>query len=391
MSDFAKAMRHLRLDAGLSLRALARAAYTDPGHLSRIEHGTRPPTPDLAAAIDTALHAGGRLAALAPTPDPVDTTVRDTQRLAALLAAEPATDAADTLTAGTAGLAVDYLATSAPVMLDRASTLRRSAVSALRRARTPAASRDITLHIGHLSGVLAYAALDMGHTDAAQAHAQVAFQAAERAGSDELRAWVRGTQSLISRFAGRYIDALRYAENGLRYATTGTARVRLLCGVAQCAANLGDADAARTALDDAARARDDVHGTDGMPGLFTFSEAKQAYYSGSSLIWLDGRHDATRARARADTAIEAWRTSAADERSLDDEALAHVYAATASVQLGDLEAAAVYLEPILGLPEEQRISWIRKRMARVAGMLAGPPYAGDRLAGELRERIVEYR
>lgn len=390
MNDFARAMRQHRLAAGIGLRALARAAYADPGHLSRIEHGTRQPTPELAAAIDTALHADGRLAALAPAPCPVDATVRDTQRLAALLAAEP-TDAADTLGAGAADLAVAYLGSPAPAMLDQASTLRRTAVTALRRARTPTAARDITLHIGHLSGVLAYAALDMGHADAAAAHAELAFAAADRAGSDDLRAWVRGTQSLIARFAGRYIDALRYAENGLQWCDTGTARIRLLCGVAQCAANLGDARAAHEALDAANRARDTISGEDAMPGLFTFSEAKQAYYSGSSLIWLDEHADALRARREADTAIGAWRSSAADERSLDDEALAHVYAATASVQLGDLEAAADYLEPILGLPVEQRISWIRKRMARVAGMLAERPYVGDPLAREIRERIVEYR
>jgi hypothetical protein len=86
-----------------------------------------------------------------------------------------------------------------------------------------------------------------------------------------------------------------------------------------------------------------------------------------------------------------WQTSAAHERSIDDEALAHVYAATASVQLHELEQAAAWLEPILGLPEEQRISWIRKRMARVAVLLAEKPYEHDTLAVELRERIAEYR
>ena len=79
------------------------------------------------------------------------------------------------------------------------------------------------------------------------------------------------------------------------------------------------------------------------------------------------------------------------QRSLDDEALAHIYAATASAQLRDLEAATAYLEPILGLPPERRISWIRKRMTRVVELLTQWPYVHDPLAIETVERIREYR
>jgi transcriptional regulator with XRE-family HTH domain len=390
VAEFGPSMKRLRLRAGLGLRELARRTPTDPGYLSKIESGGREPSAELAGAIDAALHAGGELLALAPKPDLLEDSVRDSRRLAQILCAKPAPEVADGIGARTAQLAVDYLGKPPRPMLEQSLELRKTAVQALRRSRAAAAD-DLALWIGHLSGILAYAALDLGQADAALAHADAAFAAAERAGSNELRAWVRGTQSLVLRFAGRYVDALRHAERGLQYCDAGTARVRLLCGVAQSAANLGDTRAAHEALDAARAAREHVSGVDAMGGLFTFSEAKQAYYSGSSLIWLPDPKDARQARDEADNAIALWRTSAADERSLDDEALAHVYAATASVQLHDLEAAVGYLEPILGLPEEQRISWIRKRMARVAQMLAAPPYNTDPLADELRERIIEYR
>ncbi len=91
----------------------------------------------------------------------------------------------------------------------------------------------------------------------------------------------------------------------------------------------------------------------------------------------------------AQRAIDIWQNGEPDNRLLDDEALAHLYAATASVQLHDLERAAAYLEPILGLPEEQRISWIRRRMIRVAELLAERPYDHDRLAAEIRDRIAQ--
>jgi PHD/YefM family antitoxin component YafN of YafNO toxin-antitoxin module len=59
-----------------------------------------------------------------------------------------------------------------------------------------------------------------------------------------------------------------------------------------------------------------------------------------------------------------------------------------STRIAQVEA---WLEPILGLPEEQRISWIRKRIARVAVLLSESPYEHDSLAEELRERIAEYQ
>ncbi|MFF5232799.1 helix-turn-helix domain-containing protein [Dactylosporangium sp. NPDC000521] len=62
---FGEAMRARRKAAGLSLRALAREAHVDPGHLSRIEAGTRPPTTAIAEAVDVALDAGGALVAAA--------------------------------------------------------------------------------------------------------------------------------------------------------------------------------------------------------------------------------------------------------------------------------------------------------------------------------------
>jgi hypothetical protein len=59
-----------------------------------------------------------------------------------------------------------------------------------------------------------------------------------------VRAWARGTQALIARFDQNYERSRKYIEDGLRYAGAGTSEVRLLCGAAQTAANLGDIDGA---------------------------------------------------------------------------------------------------------------------------------------------------
>jgi hypothetical protein len=44
--------------------------------------------------------------------------------------------------------------------------------------------------------------------------------------------------------------------------------------------------------------------------------------------------------------------------------------------------------PRTGGRSQRRISWIGKRLDRVSGMPAGPPYAGDVPAAEPLERIA---
>jgi tetratricopeptide (TPR) repeat protein len=391
--EFGLAVRLHRERALLSQAETARRAFVSGAHLSRIESGATC-SRETARAIDAALHAGGTLLALhrEPQPDPQVELHRESERLADLLAGARPGEVVDQLAATTDQLAVDYLAIPGPGLVDELATARREAVNALRarRMRHHHQIRDLTSHIGYLSGILSYTALDAGNPRAALAHAAAAWEAADGVDNNQLRAWIRGTQSLVLRFMNDYPEALRHADDGLRYATSGTGRARLLAGIGQCHANLGDARGARRALNEAETAHDNQRGIDEAPGLFTFSRAKLLYYSGSSLIWLDGGSDARRARDQAHTAIKLWET-AGPERSIADESLAHVYAATASLQLGDLEEAADDLGPILSLPPHRRISWIVKRMDRIVSMLAKPPFDTSPAARDLLEQIRAYR
>ena len=124
-----------------------------------------------------------------------------------------------------------------------------------------------------------------------------------------------------------------------------------------------------------------------MPGLFEFSLAKQHYYAGSSLIWLEGREDAERAEREALQAITMWEGEPPETRSLDDEALAHVYLGTARLHLGELDGGMSAIRPILDLPEERKISWIVKRLDRFSDMLTRPPYHGSPVARDAAEEI----
>ncbi len=75
---FGPELRRLRLEAGLSLKALSTALAYDKGHLSKVERGGRSPSPDLARRCDAFLGVGGELQRLVIDPEPAPAADADT-------------------------------------------------------------------------------------------------------------------------------------------------------------------------------------------------------------------------------------------------------------------------------------------------------------------------
>ncbi|MFH9500572.1 helix-turn-helix domain-containing protein [Streptomyces globisporus] len=391
MTTFPELLRTLRLESGLSMPAFAARIHYDRTSLHHFESGRRVAPFAVAESADEVLNAGGRLVTAWQQEDQArrEAAAAHRTRAAALAMSNDLSALADldiaALQEGVEATAVDYLGSPPAPMMDRAHVLRAEAFERLRSGHHRSSDRsDLYVAAGRLSGVLAYSLLDQGDATEALIHADAAGRCAEYAGDTELAAWAAGTKSLIARFQGDYGRALDFVRDGYQWVGSGhgTGEARLRCGEAQCLANLGDSKAANNALDSAELARDRMRRGDSLEGLFGFSQAKQSYYASSSLIWLQGGHDAERAAREASAAIELWQTGPGAERSLDDERLAHIYLATARVQLDDVEGAAEAIGPILALPPEDQISWIVKRADRLAGMLAAPRYAQNRTAIE---------
>jgi tetratricopeptide (TPR) repeat protein len=398
-AEFAATLRSLRAARGMSLGDLAAKIHFHRGYVGNIEQGRKFPEQQFAVLADAALCADG---ALLRAWDEAHQERRDgehTRRLLTLAlkdsdelaSATPEDLHTDHIMSGVERLAVGYLGTPPAPILKEGVTLRSEVIRRLRTGQyRPHEHADLFLAAGRLSGVLAYAALDLGHPQAALTHARAAWNCGDLAGDNELRAWVRGTQSLIARFQADYDDALAFARDGLRYTGRGTSEMRLLCGEAQCLANLEDSHEANKALDRALRARERANTPDSLSGLFEFSEAKQYYYAGSSLIWLDGKPNLQRAAHDAAVAISLWEHEPPERQPLDDEALCHIYQGTALLRLGELDEAVASIRPVLDLPPERRISWIGKRLGRVAAILHTEPYIASALAQESANEIREF-
>ncbi|WP_033037065.1 helix-turn-helix domain-containing protein [Streptomyces monomycini] len=70
--EFGDALRRLRREREVSLRALAQLVHYSKGYLSKIENGEKPPTGDVARRCDTALAADGTLTRLLSARTPGD-------------------------------------------------------------------------------------------------------------------------------------------------------------------------------------------------------------------------------------------------------------------------------------------------------------------------------
>ncbi|MGH3975438.1 MAG: hypothetical protein ACRDS9_19220, partial [Pseudonocardiaceae bacterium] len=141
--------------------------------------------------------------------------------------------------------------------------LRNRAFELLEGRQYPEQSRELYVVAGALCGMLANASFHLGWLPAAETQARTAFLCAELAGNNALRAWVRGTQSLVAYWDERPRDAVQLAVDGWRYVPeTGTSRVRLASLEARAHARMRDQRATENALGRAEQAREEVHDVD---------------------------------------------------------------------------------------------------------------------------------
>jgi hypothetical protein len=169
-------------------------------------------------------------------------------------------------------IARSYLKVPTLPLFVRARAIRDQAFALLAGHQSPDQSRDLYAAAGWALTLLAWISTDLGRPDAANTHARAAWVCADNADHHGLRAWIRATQHTTAFWEHHFLNAARYAEDGLCYATTGSVEAFLASAQALDLAKAGQADNARTAL---ARARDATESVeqacDELAGPFTCS------------------------------------------------------------------------------------------------------------------------
>lgn len=259
------------------------------------------------------------------------------------------------------------------ILQDMADTQDR-AFTLLEGRQKPEQARDLYLLAGVTSGLMAKASHDLGASHDALTQARAGYACADNAGHDGLRAWTRGLQALITYWAGRFVDSVRYADLGAEAAerSRGTAAVWLASGKARALAALNRMDEAHAAIDQATAARDLVQPDelDDLGGLCTFSRPRQLYYAADTLAW-GGEQEATHTERVATEALDAYAVAPAQERAFGDESGTRCDLAVARVLRGEIDGAAEALAPVLRLPPAQRIHGIVTSVDHVRRVLQG--------------------
>jgi hypothetical protein len=119
-------------------------------------------------------------------------------------------------------IARSYLKVPTLPLFARARAIRDQAFTLLAGHQRPDQSRDLYAAAGWALTVLAWISTDLGRPDAADIHARAAWVCADNADHHGLRAWIRATQHTAAFWEHHFLDAAGYAEDGLRYATTGS-------------------------------------------------------------------------------------------------------------------------------------------------------------------------
>jgi hypothetical protein len=282
-------------------------------------------------------------------------------------------------------LAVTYQQQPLSTFLGQLVETQDTLFTLLEGRQPPAYTRRLLLLAGVTGGLLAKVSHDLAQPHAALTQSRTAFLCAENADHNGIRAWIRGIQSLVAYWAGRYHESLRYAQQGAQYAPRNTTAVWLPVSEARAWAALGNATAAREAIHRAEDAREQVQPdeVDELGGLCTFSHNRQLYYAAETLAWLPT--EAHAAERYALQAVAAYSDTGAPEWGFGDSAGAATDLAVARVWLGEVEGASDALQPVLALPPEQRINGIVLSVNHVHSALTKAPASAA--TRDLQEQI----
>ncbi|MER6678145.1 hypothetical protein [Streptomyces sp. NPDC000983] len=256
----------------------------------------------------------------------------------------------------------------------------------------PSQLRDLNVAGAILSFLVAKGFHDMQNPHEAMTMTRVAAACARDAEHPGLIALTDGLKSLISYWAGRPADAYHYAGQGAENAVNvqGTAGLWLLGLKSRAAAVLGDEETAREANRQATSRREHVvpDDLDELGGLFTYSRAKQLYYTVEAEVLLG--HGGAQLAAQAEEAVDAFADPHARDWAFGDLAGAQCDLALVRLYGGDLDGAATAIRPVLNLPASHRNNGIIVSARRVRAALDAGSVRTAAIARDLRAEIEAF-
>ncbi len=293
MSDFGRELARLMAARGVGVRQLARAVYCNPGHVSNLRSGRARPSPEMAAALDEYLGAGGSLATLAPV---ALTAAADSDEIAAIELARRAevSDVGDG-TCERLELAFDDLAVAypraAPVdLLPRVRTHLAYTTRLLDGRATLAQRRRLLESGGWLSLLAATLLIDLHQDSPADAYLRTAAQLAHETGHAQIAAWCAETRAWQMLTAGEYRQAVELSLAAQDIAPKGSSvHIQATAQEGRAWARLGDGRQTRAALAAVERLVSPLPAPERPEHHYVYDPPKARVYVATTLAWIGDR------------------------------------------------------------------------------------------------------
>jgi tetratricopeptide (TPR) repeat protein len=265
---------------------------------------------------------------------------------------------------------------------------RRWVEELLLGSQRPVQRLELHVRAAKLTAVLGYLAFDLGHRVLGEAYLDEAFSLADAAGHGDLKAWVRGLQSFVAYYSGRYSDALADAEDGQRHAAGGPQSIRLAAaGEARALGRLGDRKGVDTAVERALSVRSHIIETDPVGRFLSFEPLSTGRIYGNAATAYLSLGDSETARYFAELALAifvAHNARASHVLTLVDLSMSHL-AGTGS----EPDAAAARMREALIVGTDLRSDVVSGRASEF--LVVSRRWSPNPTMAELAEAVEEWR
>ncbi|MEV6598038.1 helix-turn-helix transcriptional regulator [Actinoplanes sp. NPDC051346] len=285
---FARELRRLRAERGLSLRDLAAAAHYGKSYLHELETGRKPPTVAIASRLDDALRANGVLVAALATAatDDSDAETEALELARRVTASDVSTETLDRLERAVDVLAMAYATTPPAELVPRVRRHLDYASRLVDARKTLNQHRRLLVVGGWLALLRATLHIDLGQEVAADAYLSTAEEFADQAEHREIVAWCLETKAWSVLTAGHYRQALELSQRAQQVAPRdSSAHVQATAQEGRAWARLGDRVATRRTLDRVARLADHRPFPEHPEHHYQYDPAKAHAYTATTLAW----------------------------------------------------------------------------------------------------------
>ena len=293
-SAFAGRLRELRAARGMSYRDFGTVSRS---HVFDLETGRKQPSPEIAAALDQALHADGSLVRLVrvatsdeqPIPGNGDDEIAALELARRVAASDVGAETVDRLEWAVDDLATRYSVTPPAELLDRTRRYLAYGGQLLEAGvrKTLTEHRQLVVVSAWLSLIAATLHVDLGQGAAAAARLATAASLARHAGHREIEAWVFETQAWQVLTDGDYRRAVDLSQAAQRLASKGSSvAIQATAQEGRAWARMGRERETYAAISRVQQLVSPLPVPDRPEHHYRYDPGKAVSYSATTLAWL---------------------------------------------------------------------------------------------------------